>query len=180
MTLRSLWLLTWTIQWSRKWLPKQQLAWSERWLSLHAREHSTDLFILFYSCPGHNHPGLAVCVLLNKCHIIDEFYNFALEAQGILGLHFDLGGIWAFSRPMPFVLHMLKAWALCDLLMAPTSLPVNRFYKRNKFYVWSKSRISVIITVAVDMIETMNCHARVFHVGGRRNIYDNFNICTEI
>merc|ERR1719312_1474294 len=71
----------------------QQLAWSESWLSLHAREHSTDLFILFYSCPGHNHPGLAVCVLLNKCHIIDEFYNFALKAQGILGLHFDLGGI---------------------------------------------------------------------------------------
>ena len=61
--------------------------------------------------------------------------------------------------------------------MAPSSLPA--FERENQFYVWSKSRISVIITVAVDMIETMNRHARVFHVGGR-NIYDNFNICTEI
>jgi len=48
--------------------------------------------------------------------------------------------------------------------MAPSSLPA--FERENQFYVWSKSRISVIITVAVDMIETMNCRARVFHVGG--------------
>lgn len=45
----------------RKWLLKQQLAWS----SMHAREHSTDLFILFYSCPGHNHLGLPYVYLTN-------------------------------------------------------------------------------------------------------------------
>ena len=49
----------------QKWLLKQQLAWSESWLSLHARDHCTDLFILFYSCPGHNHLGLPYVYLTN-------------------------------------------------------------------------------------------------------------------
>ena len=64
VTLRSLWLFTVI----RKWLLKQQLAWS----SLHAREHSTDLFTLFYSCPGHNHLGLLYVYLTNATSFMNS------------------------------------------------------------------------------------------------------------
>ena len=64
VTLRSLWLFTVI----RKWLLKQQLAWS----SLHAREHSTDLFTLFYSCPSHNHLGLLYVYLTNATSFMNS------------------------------------------------------------------------------------------------------------
>ena len=102
VTLRSLWLFTCTIQWSKSdssnsnWLGQKVGCMQDCKRPLHWFVHT----LLLLSRPQSF--GLAVCIF-NKYHIIDELYNLALEAQGTLGLHFDLGGIWAFSRPMPFV-----------------------------------------------------------------------------